>query len=75
MTDVKILAKILTNRLQKVVGGLIAKDQIGFIPTRTMYDNIHCLFLNIQIPLEKTDNGAILTLDASTGFDQVEWSY
>lgn len=57
-----------------MVGHLIAKDQTRFIPATT-FDNIRCLYLNIQDPLQKTVNGAVLTLDASKAIDHVEWSY
>lgn len=38
--DIKLLAKILALRLNLIIGGLIHKDQVGFIPRRQASDNI-----------------------------------
>lgn len=43
--DIKILAKILALRLNPIIGGLIHKDQVGFIPRRQASDNIQHVIL------------------------------
>lgn len=75
MADANIQAKVLANRLQRVAGGLISKDQTAFISTKTMSDNIWHLFRNIPTPIEENKSEAILILDAMKAFDRVEWSY
>lgn len=51
--DVKLLARVLANRLTKCIQKVIHKDQSGFIPTRSTSQNLCRLFLNLQLP---TDN-------------------
>lgn len=74
-SDVKILAKVLANRLSKVMMQLVHPDQSGFIPIRSTSLNIRRLFLNQQIPSDNIGNRVIISLDAAKAFDSVEWPY
>lgn len=70
--DCKVLAKILASRLEKVLPGIIHKDQVGFIKGRSSADNmrrlIHLMWLNAS---ENTPITAV-SLDANKAFDRVE---
>uniref|UniRef100_A0A669DW20 Reverse transcriptase domain-containing protein n=1 Tax=Oreochromis niloticus TaxID=8128 RepID=A0A669DW20_ORENI len=72
-SDQKIIAKVLTNRLNKHIGSLIHPDQSGFIPNRFSFSNTRCLLdamYSTTLP-----NFAVISLDAQQAFDQVEWTY
>lgn len=62
-------------RLSQVVSKLIRPDQSGFMPNRSMANNLHRLYLNLQIPTDNQGQRAILSLDAAKAFDRVEWDY
>lgn len=57
--DVKLLVRVLANRLAKCIQKIIHRDQSGFIPTRSTSQNLRRLFLNIQIPADNPGNRAI----------------
>ena len=38
--DIKLLAKVMAFRLNNIIGSLINKDQVGFIPLRQASDNV-----------------------------------
>lgn len=46
--DIKILAKVLAARLNRIIVKLIHPDQSGFIPDRSTSCNIQQIYLNIQ---------------------------
>lgn len=52
-TDVKILAKVLAIRLNKVISTVIPSDQAGFMPQNSTAINLCRLFINIQ---SRSDN-------------------
>lgn len=70
-SDVKILAKVLTTRLNKIIQKLIHPDKSGFIPSRSTNVNIRRVYLNLQTPTENEGARAILSLDAVKAF---RWS-
>lgn len=72
---IKFTAKVLENRLAKIVTKILHKDQFGFIPSCSMAVNIGLLFLNIQLPKNNPGNRPILSLNASKAFDSIEWPY
>uniref|UniRef100_H2MR45 Reverse transcriptase domain-containing protein n=1 Tax=Oryzias latipes TaxID=8090 RepID=H2MR45_ORYLA len=73
--DVKILAKILSLRLESVITLLIKPDQTGFIKGRNSFHNIRRLLNIIQQAQDKKVKGLLVSLDSLKAFDRVEWSY
>lgn len=65
--DVKLLAKILANRLDSCLSKIISDDQIGFIRARQLSSNIRRL-LNITLSEpNKTAAEMVISMDALTG--------
>ena len=72
--DYKILAKILANRIKKVVHYLIGVEQTGFIDGRYIGENI-VKILSILEYCEENDIPAVLiAIDFEKAYDSVEWS-
>lgn len=73
--DIKILAKILALRLNPIIGSLIHKDQVGFIPKRQASDNIRRVILLQHLARSRKIPMHLLSLDIRKAFDTVSWSY
>lgn len=74
----KIVAKVLANRMQKILPGLISEEQSAFVPGRTITDNVLAAFELIHYMKRKTsgEEGEIaLKLDISKAYDRVSWNY
>ncbi len=71
-TDVKILSKILSQRLKVVLPEIIHTDQTGCIQGRCIGQNIR---LVKDIINNHDDNEVLLLLDQQKAFDRVEWKW
>lgn len=73
--DNKILAKIMTIRLENILPSIIHEDQTGFIKNRQMVHNIRRLFDIIYSSHLRSYLEILISLDAEKAFDRVEWDY
>ena len=74
----KLIAKVLANRLKKVLPHIISPNQSAFIPGRLISDNILVVFKALQT-MDARMTGRkgymALKLDMRKAYDRVEWDF
>jgi hypothetical protein len=74
-TDYKILTKILAIQLMDHIETLMHKNQVGFIPNRSIVDHIRMANAIINYAEVVEENGAIVALDQEKAYDKIRHGY
>lgn len=73
--DGKVLAKVLSSRIETVIPDIISETQTGFIKGRYSFFNIRTLMNIIYSDQSSKVPEIVISLDAEKAFDRVEWEY
>ena len=73
--DYKIIAKVLANRLSKVLTSIIAEDQTCSVPGCSILGNCHTLSDIIQFSEDENLPVTLLSIYQMKAFDRVNWNF
>lgn len=74
-TDYKILTKVLALQLMDEISHLLHQDQSGFVPRRSIFNNIRLASTIISYAELTETNGAIMALDQEKVYDKIRHDY
>ena len=71
----KLLAKVLANRLKRVMGKLVNKAQHTFVEGRQILDASLIANEVIDSLMKKKEKGILCKLDIEKAYDQISWNF
>ncbi|KAM1803504.1 hypothetical protein ACFX12_029481 [Malus domestica] len=74
----KILAKVITNRLKKIMPKVIGENQSAFVAGKQIQDNIlvvHEILHSLNHQSKENQKGMAIKLDMAKAYDRVEWDF
>ena len=74
-TDYKLLTKVLAHQLIDNIETMVHSDQTGFIPKRTIFNNIRLARSILKYTELTHEDGAIVALDQEKAYDKIHHDY
>ena len=71
----KLLAKVLANRLKKVVGRMVSSTQNAFVEGRQILDATLIANAAIDSLLKRNESGMMCKLDLEKAYNHINWNF
>ena len=71
----KILTKVLTNRIKRVMGLIISQSQNAFVEGRQILDAVLIANEAVDSILRRKENGLLCKLDIEKAYDHIRWDF
>ncbi|RVX12646.1 LINE-1 reverse transcriptase-like [Vitis vinifera] len=71
----ELLAKVLANRLKKVVSKVVSRAQNAFVEGRQILDVVLIVNEAIDSMLKRNENGLLCKLDIEKAYDHISWNF
>ena len=71
----KILAKVLANRIKRVLDKVISKSQNAFVKDRQILDAVLIANELVDSTLRRKDQGMVCKLDIEKAYDNISWEF
>ena len=71
----KILAKVLTNRLKRVIGKVVSSSQNAFMEGRQILDTTLIANETVDSLLRRKESGLLCKLDIKKAYDHINWEF
>ena len=73
--DTKIMSKVITARIKKVLPSIIHYNQTGYVKDRFIGEAIRSIFDIMVFTAKENIPGSLLFIDFQKAFDSVEWEF
>ena len=71
----KVIAKLLANRIAKVLDSIISVTRTGFIKGRFILENLVTSWEAMHWAKANNQNSAMILLDFEKAYDKIEWHF
>ena len=73
--DAKIASKVIAERLKRVLPNLIHENQSGYVPDRSICENIRSILDIMEYTKDNNKPGILFFIDFEKAFDSLEWDF
>ena len=73
--DAKITSKVIAQRLKRVLPNLIHENQSGYVPGRSICENIRSILDIMEYTKDNNKLGILFFIDFEKAFDSLEWDF